>query len=379
MSLKRSKVLILPPFFIFKHHSIMSWASRISTPTAATLQVSAAPMQPPTTSAPVTVDTPRAFAFAATSSTQSWANVATPSNALGFNSKVQLSRAQDLKKIEFDLESSRAGLNLAFKSVVKTSSSSSSSSLSSASSFVAATPAPQTALRTETPSTATNAANTAAAVVAKELSAGQIAKRVKQLGFGKNTVGYKNYVHHVPKKERKESDVTHPTTPKTNKGSKRAFAGLVKNWRRAIHFWDDKGPHTQETVAPVASTTTAAAAGMAATTAAIQEQLLNQPTKQKRVMRTKSWADMADSDDSDSEDEDMSDAKVQAVGGGDDEEFQGLRTKRKATDELLPARMEKRANTTEVEEVEPTKPKSKALQLVAARKAKAAAAAALVQ
>ena len=48
---------------------------------------------------------------------------------------------QDLKSIDFDLESSRAGLNLAFKSVVNTSSTSSSSSIAMTTSI---TLAPQT-------------------------------------------------------------------------------------------------------------------------------------------------------------------------------------------------------------------------------------------
>ena len=59
----------------------------------------------------------------------------------------------------------------------------------------------------------------------------------------------------------------------------------------------------------------------------------------ERPLRSKSWADMADSDDSDSEEDEDQTMKPPSP------EFQGLRTKRKAREELLPARMEKKANT----------------------------------
>ena len=353
-----------------------------TTPTAAPMAVKKAaaiaadPAAAPNMQPPAPVET-RSFAFAASAS-KSWASVvhrdtSTPSSSSSF-SKVQVSRAQDLKKIEFDLESSRAGLNLAFKNVVSTSSMNS-----------AATPGPSSTLRTETPTTGraaakfaassiANASKTSGDVVEKEvkpLTDAQVAKREKQISYGKNTVGYTNYINHVKKSERESGNERHPQTPKPNSQSirsKRQFAGAVKMWKKALHMWDDAGSCNAAEMKATATagdvdTTTETAAGAGAKKGNVF----------KRAMRTKSWADMADSDDSDSDDEEMADAKPPSP------EFQGLRTKRKATEELLPARMEKKANTKETEddEAQPTKkPMSRALQLAkeraAARKAAAA-------
>ena len=154
-------------------------------------------------------------------------------------------------------------------------------------------------------------------------------------------VGYKNYCHHVPKESRDENNERHPFTPKARKsGSKRAFAGTLKAWKKALHLWDEEGPFNNEKVA--AATAAAATATMTTTKEneaegdAFAEKKMNMF---ERPLRSKSWADMADSDDSDSEEDEDQAMKPPSP------EFQGLRTKRKAREELLPARMEKKANT----------------------------------
>eukprot|EP00301_Raphidiophrys_heterophryoidea_P017526 c27593_g1_i1.p1 GENE.c27593_g1_i1~~c27593_g1_i1.p1 ORF type:complete len:215 (+),score=67.60 c27593_g1_i1:73-645(+) len=67
----------------------------------------------------------------------------------------------------------------------------------------------------------------------------KIAQREKQISFGKNTIGYDNYTKTIPKNKRERGNPQHPTTPNPRrKCSKRAFDGLVKAWRRALHKWD---------------------------------------------------------------------------------------------------------------------------------------------
>jgi hypothetical protein len=185
--------------------------------------------------------------------------------------------------------------------------------------------------------------------------------------YGKNSVGYKNYLHHVPKEARISKNERHPTTPNGRKGSKRAFAGTLNVWRKALHLWDGEGPFSEED--KQVDTATAATAANEAEGAAFAEKKMNMF---ERPLRSKSWADMADSDDSDSDEDEDQLMKPPSP------EFQGLRTKRKATEELMPSRMEKRANKTDVEVVEGvgnvvaaggSKPMSRALQLAKERSA----------
>ena len=75
----------------------------------------------------------------------------------------------------------------------------------------------------------------------------RIAQREKQVGFGKNTIGYTRYCELVPRNERKPGD---PQTPRANvKKSKRAFAGEITAWRRQLHEYDQGDDETMEEVA----------------------------------------------------------------------------------------------------------------------------------
>lgn len=70
----------------------------------------------------------------------------------------------------------------------------------------------------------------------KPLSEEQIAKREKQVRYGKVTDGYQNYKSIVPKNLRNIRD---PATPKKDYPySKRCWDGLVRSWRRKLHEWD---------------------------------------------------------------------------------------------------------------------------------------------
>ena len=70
----------------------------------------------------------------------------------------------------------------------------------------------------------------------------KIAFRLKQIQYGKNTVGYDNYITAVPRNKRYLSIDEHPRTPDPLEiQSKRAFDGRIRVWRKALHNWDNKG------------------------------------------------------------------------------------------------------------------------------------------
>uniref|UniRef100_A0A182QLG1 Histone RNA hairpin-binding protein RNA-binding domain-containing protein n=1 Tax=Anopheles farauti TaxID=69004 RepID=A0A182QLG1_9DIPT len=63
-----------------------------------------------------------------------------------------------------------------------------------------------------------------------------LARRQKQIDYGKNTLGYENYIQQVPKHARTNE---HPRTPQKHmKYSRRAWDGLVKIWRKQLHCFD---------------------------------------------------------------------------------------------------------------------------------------------
>lgn len=74
----------------------------------------------------------------------------------------------------------------------------------------------------------------------------KIAQRMKQIEYGKNTLGYQNYIKLVPKHKRKlHGKDRDPQTPDAKaKSSKRTFDGQVKAWRRQLHEWDPQ--HREE-------------------------------------------------------------------------------------------------------------------------------------
>jgi hypothetical protein len=112
-----------------------------------------------------------------------------------------------------------------------------------------------------------------------ETSAHKIAQRSKQIGFGRNTIGYERYSEYVPRRQRRWPQVSRPTNDRHRRAnmhsccrwtgacrltsrppgpvartqhqdtpdvaqfcSKRAFDGQIRAWRRYLHTWDDKPP-----------------------------------------------------------------------------------------------------------------------------------------
>uniref|UniRef100_A0A2M4AXT6 Putative replication-associated histone mrna stem loop-binding protein n=1 Tax=Anopheles triannulatus TaxID=58253 RepID=A0A2M4AXT6_9DIPT len=63
-----------------------------------------------------------------------------------------------------------------------------------------------------------------------------LARRQKQIDYGKNTLGYTNYIEQVPRDERTKD---HPRTPQKHlKYSRRGWDALIKIWRKQLHYFD---------------------------------------------------------------------------------------------------------------------------------------------
>jgi hypothetical protein len=71
----------------------------------------------------------------------------------------------------------------------------------------------------------------------RETDPHRISQRQRQIDFGKNTIGYQRLCEVYPAKQLRPK--TAPRTPDVHKKcSKRAFDGLVRQWRRHLHEWD---------------------------------------------------------------------------------------------------------------------------------------------
>ena len=69
-----------------------------------------------------------------------------------------------------------------------------------------------------------------------EMDEAVLERRQKQIDYGKNTLGYVNYTKMIPKDKR---TADHPKTPPRHiKYSRRAFDGLIKAWRKQLHYFD---------------------------------------------------------------------------------------------------------------------------------------------
>ncbi|XP_076650302.1 stem-loop binding protein [Halictus rubicundus] len=63
-----------------------------------------------------------------------------------------------------------------------------------------------------------------------------LARRQRDIDYGKNTIGYDQYIRAVPKEKRTRE---HPRTPpRYIKYSRRGWDGMIRLWRKQLHRWD---------------------------------------------------------------------------------------------------------------------------------------------
>ncbi|EKG02597.1 hypothetical protein TCSYLVIO_006370 [Trypanosoma cruzi] len=90
---------------------------------------------------------------------------------------------------------------------------------------------------------------------ASEINTGETAERERrlqqrqrQVQYGKETLGYSNYLRAVPSRcDREFRNPMHPITPRPEYDcSKRTFDRYLNVWRRQLHLWDDYDPNNLE-------------------------------------------------------------------------------------------------------------------------------------
>lgn len=90
--------------------------------------------------------------------------------------------------------------------------------------------------RSSDSSSTTNSSDSGKRTVEYETDPKVLARRQKEIDYGKNTIGYDRYIQAVPKEKRTKE---HPRTPpKYIKYSRRGWDGMVRSWRKQLHMWD---------------------------------------------------------------------------------------------------------------------------------------------
>ncbi|GFS26273.1 histone RNA hairpin-binding protein [Elysia marginata] len=82
----------------------------------------------------------------------------------------------------------------------------------------------------------------------KPLDQVRLARREKDIAYGKNTDAYRLYTDLIPKELRSENSKKHPRTPKKNKVcSRRSWDAQVKLWKKRLHSWANEQEAAEET------------------------------------------------------------------------------------------------------------------------------------
>ncbi|XP_052867373.1 histone RNA hairpin-binding protein [Anopheles cruzii] len=90
--------------------------------------------------------------------------------------------------------------------------------------------------RRESSSSGASSQNSGRRMIEFETDEAVLSRRQKQIDYGKNTLGYTNYIEKIPRHERTKD---HPKTPQKHmKYSRRAWDGVIKVWRKQLHVFD---------------------------------------------------------------------------------------------------------------------------------------------
>ncbi|KAK3759221.1 hypothetical protein RRG08_054941 [Elysia crispata] len=75
----------------------------------------------------------------------------------------------------------------------------------------------------------------------------RMARREKDIAYGKNTDAYRMYIELIPRELRSQNGKKHPRTPKKDKEcSRRSWDAQVKLWKRRLHAWANEEATNQE-------------------------------------------------------------------------------------------------------------------------------------